>query len=45
MEKCTTEVYSRVTGFFRPVGAWNPGKVEEFKDRERYKEPECSEER
>ena len=33
------EVYSRVSGYFRPVyingksGAWNRGKTEEFKDR------------
>ena len=27
------EVYSRVTGYFRPVGQWNPGKREEFEDR------------
>lgn len=36
MGKCITEVYSRVTGFCRPVGTWNKGKVEEFKDRKRY---------
>ena len=35
-EKCSTEVYSRVTGFFRPTKTWNPGKQEEFKDRETY---------
>ena len=34
-EKC--EVYSRVTGYFRPVSAWNKGKKEEFKDRKVYK--------
>jgi len=28
-----TEVYSRVTGYFRPVSNWNHGKKEEFKDR------------
>ena len=28
-----TEVYSRVTGYFRPVSAWNKGKKEEFKER------------
>jgi len=33
-EKC--EVYSRVTGYFRPVSAWNKGKKEEFKDRKVY---------
>ena len=33
---CKTEIYSRVTGFFRPTNTWNPGKQEEFKDREHY---------
>lgn len=27
------EVYSRVTGYFRPVSQFNRGKQEEFKDR------------
>ncbi len=38
MEKkeCDVEVFSRVTGFFRPVQSWNKGKTEEFKDRERF---------
>lgn len=31
--KCMVEVFSRVTGFFRPVQVWNPGKKEEFKNR------------
>lgn len=33
--KCgrTTEVYSRVVGYLRPVDNWNEGKKEEFKDR------------
>jgi len=30
------EVYSRVTGYFRPVDAWNVGKQAEFKDRRAY---------
>ena len=34
-EKC--EVYSRVTGYFRPVANWNKGKQEEFKDRRTFK--------
>ena len=34
-EKC--EVYSRVTGYFRPVSNWNKGKKEEFKDRKMYR--------
>ena len=39
MEKrgCDVEVFSRVTGFFRPVQSWNKGKTEEFKDRETFK--------
>lgn len=32
-----TEVYSRVTGYYRPVGNWNKGKKEEFKDRKTFK--------
>ena len=31
-----TEVYSRVTGYFRPVSAWNKGKKEEFKERKTF---------
>ena len=34
-EKC--EVYSRVTGYFRPVANWNKGKKEEFKERKTFK--------
>ena len=39
MEKCKEkcEVYSRVTGYFRPVANWNKGKQEEFKERKVYK--------
>jgi ribonucleoside-triphosphate reductase len=33
---CNVEVFSRVTGFFRPVQTWNKGKVEEFKDRKKF---------
>jgi len=33
---CEVEVFSRVTGFFRPVQAWNKGKVAEFADRKGY---------
>ena len=36
VKKCVTEVFSRVTGFFRPVQDWNPGKTEEKKDRKTY---------
>jgi len=35
-KKCEVEVFSRVTGFFRPVQSWNKGKAEEFKDRKKY---------
>jgi anaerobic ribonucleoside-triphosphate reductase/glutaredoxin len=28
-----TEVYSRITGYYRPVQNWNAGKAQEFKDR------------
>jgi ribonucleoside-triphosphate reductase (formate) len=35
--KCDVEVFSRVTGFFRPVQSWNKGKTEEFTDRKRFK--------
>ena len=34
MIKVVTEVYSRVSGYFRPVNQWNKGKQEEFKERE-----------
>ena len=31
-----TEVYSRITGYYRPVKNWNAGKAQEFKDRKTY---------
>lgn len=31
-----TEVYSRITGYYRPVQNWNDGKAEEFKERRTY---------
>lgn len=31
-----TEVYSRITGYYRPVQNWNDGKSQEFKDRRVY---------
>ena len=31
-----TEVYSRITGYYRPIQNWNDGKVQEFKDRKEY---------
>jgi len=33
----TTEVYSRVVGYIRPVSQWNRGKRSEFKDRKTFK--------
>ena len=36
--KCNeeTEVYSRVTGYHRPVKLWNKGKQEEFRNRKSF---------
>jgi ribonucleoside-triphosphate reductase len=36
--KCgsATEVYSRITGYYRPVQNWNDGKAQEFKQRRTY---------
>ena len=31
-----TEIYSRITGYYRPVKNWNAGKTEEFKQRKTY---------
>ena len=31
-----TEVYSRITGYYRPVQNWNDGKSQEYKDRAVY---------
>lgn len=36
MSKCAVELFSRVTGFFRPISTWNEGKQAEFKDRARF---------
>ena len=30
------EVYSRITGYYRPVQNWNAGKTQEFKERKEY---------
>ncbi len=32
----TAEVYSRITGYYRPVQNWNDGKAQEYKDRVQY---------
>ncbi|OGY48073.1 MAG: ribonucleoside triphosphate reductase [Candidatus Buchananbacteria bacterium RIFCSPHIGHO2_01_FULL_47_11b] len=34
--KATTEVWSRIVGYFRPVDQWNTGKKSEYKQREEY---------
>ena len=34
-----TEVYSRITGYYRPVQNWNDGKTQEFKNRKLYDIP------
>ena len=39
----TAEVYSRITGYYRPVQNWNEGKAQEYKNRKLY-EPENSRE-
>lgn len=31
-----TEVYSRITGYYRPVQNWNKGKTQEYKERKEY---------
>jgi ribonucleoside-triphosphate reductase len=32
-----TEVYSRITGYYRPLKNWNAGKTQEFHDRRTYR--------
>lgn len=36
--KCgkVTEVWSRITGYYRPIQNWNDGKVQEYRDRTEY---------
>ena len=33
------EVYSRITGYYRPIQNWNDGKAQEYKDRKEYDIP------
>ncbi len=37
--KCgkVTEVYSRITGYYRPVQNWNDGKLQEYQNRTEYR--------
>ena len=32
--KIPCEIYSRVTGYYRPVQSWNQGKTQEFCERD-----------
>ena len=38
----TTEVWSRIVGYFRPVGEWNKGKKSEYADRTEFVVPNHS---
>ena len=37
MQRTACEVWSRVTGYLRPVKAWNKGKQAEWAERKTYK--------
>ena len=34
--KSETEIYDRITGYYRPIKNWNKGKVSEYQDRTEY---------
>ena len=40
MIKIKAEIYSRVSGYYRPVNQWNKGKQSEYEDRTPCKTPE-----
>jgi hypothetical protein len=40
-ERTPCERWSRVMGYHRPVSEWNPGKQQEFADREYFQESTC----
>ena len=40
MKKIKTEIYSRISGYYRPVSQYNKGKKEEFSERSKIKLPE-----
>jgi anaerobic ribonucleoside-triphosphate reductase len=44
MKKIKTEIYSRISGYYRPVQQWNKGKQSEFGDRVNLKIPEVKNE-
>lgn len=31
-----TEEYSRIVGYLRPTSTWNPGKVQEYRERHEF---------
>lgn len=40
MNKIRCEIYSRISGYYRPVQQYNKGKKEEFSERKKIKVPE-----
>ncbi len=38
-----TEVYSRISGYYRPTKNWNDGKAQEFKERKTYDQKQAVE--
>lgn len=40
MKKIRCEIYSRISGYYRPVQQYNKGKKEEFSERKKIKVPE-----
>lgn len=40
MKKIRCEIYSRISGYYRPVSQYNKGKKEEFSERRKIKVPE-----
>jgi ribonucleoside-triphosphate reductase (formate) len=40
MLKIKNEIYSRVSGYYRPIEQWNKAKQEEFSERQKYFIPE-----
>lgn len=44
MKKIRCEIYSRISGYYRPVQQYNKGKQEEFSERRKIKVPEVKNE-
>ena len=40
MKKIKTEIYSRISGYYRPVSQYNKGKQSEYSERRKIKVPE-----